>query len=107
MNGQFSVTWARVNEREAMQGGTSRHGLEDEELTLREALAVAHGIASRASEAAGVYANDSQAGHARWVTFEYREYETGDTVEAAVHFPPTATPASRARLVRVLTGARA
>lgn len=98
----FDVTYARVNEREAEQGGTDRHGIEDTGLRLSQAVCVAHNIAALASESRGTYASDSDPRAARWVTCESIEWETGDSVEASIHFPVNTTPASRARLVRAL-----
>lgn len=98
----FDVTYARVNEREAEQGGTDRHGMEDSGLRLCDAIATAHKVASNASEARGTYASDSDPRAARWMTCESIEWETGDSVEASIHFPINTTPASRARLVRAL-----
>jgi hypothetical protein len=100
----FDVTYTRVNEREAEQGGTDRHGMEDTGLRLWEAIKAAHNVASHASEACGTYASGSDPRAARWMTCESLEWETGDSVEASIHFPANTTPASRARLVRVLTG---
>lgn len=98
----FTVTYARYNEREAQAGGTARHGIEDSGLCLRDAIHAAQQVPSRASETRGTYASDSNPSAARWVTCDYLEYETGDSVEASIHFPRNTTPASRARLVRML-----
>ena len=34
----FDVTYSRVNEREAMTGGTTRHGFESQGESLRDAI---------------------------------------------------------------------
>lgn len=99
----FSVSYERVNDREAMQGGTARYGLIDSNLTLRDALRSANNEVSLASEHRGAYASDSDPEHARWISYEYWEYETGDSVTISIHFPPRTTPASRRRLVALLT----
>lgn len=98
----FTVTYARWNDSEAQAGGTARHGIEDSGLCLRDAIHAAQQVPSRASETRGTYASDSTPSAARWVTCESIEYETGDSVEASIHFPRNTTPASRARLVRML-----
>ena len=80
--GEFAVTYERVNDREAMQ------------VASRE-------IAS-ASERRGAYPSDSDTSQSRWVSFEYFEYETGDSLTVSVHFPSQSTPATRKRLTAAL-----
>ena len=98
----FTVTIERWNEAEREAGDTDRRGIEDSGLCLRDAIHAAQQVPSRASETRGTYASDSNPSAARWVTCDYLEYETGDSVEASIHFPRNTTPASRARLVRML-----
>ena len=99
----FNVTYERINDREAMHGGTNHHGYAEREVTLREAIRTAQTWPDAASEYRGSYPSDSEASHARWVTLEYFEFESGDNVSLSIHFPECATPASRARLVAFLT----
>lgn len=72
------------------------------EMTFRDAIAAL----SRASgDVVSVEANDSDSARARWVTAHFRTYGRGDQISEsrAIHFPETLTPASRARLVKLLT----
>lgn len=98
----FAVTYSRVNEREAMQGGTDRHGFESQGECLRDAIDTCNRFTSSMSERTGSYADCSDARQARWFTLSWREWESGDDVDTTIHFPANATPASRARLVRLL-----
>ena len=100
--GKFSVTYERVNDREAMQGGTTRHGIVEGGLSLREAMQVASREIASASERRGAYPSDSDTSQSRWVSFEYFEYETGDSLTVSVHFPSQSTPATRKRLTAAL-----
>lgn len=98
----FTVSYARVNEREATQGGTTRHGFIDQDVSLHGALAAVRDNTPAASERISVWASDSEPHTSRWVSVENEEYETGDNVTLSVHFPRNTTAASRARLVRLL-----
>lgn len=99
----FMVTWERVNDREAMAGGTARYGIEDRGLSLREACETVRRCAPAASNTRGCYADNSDPQRARYVAFEMEDWETGDSLTLAIHFPESVTPSSRARLVRLLT----
>lgn len=98
----FDVTYARFDDREAIAGGTTRHGFLDRELSLADAVRAIRCDTPAASETCGSYASDSELCRARWYSIESAEWETGDNVTYSVHFPDNTTPASRARLCRVL-----
>lgn len=103
----FNVSYARWNDREALAGGTNRHGMEAQDVCLRDAINAAQQIASSHSEYRGACPSDysmrdAKTSQARWVSFDYSEYESGDDVTASIHFPDNTTPSSRARLVRLL-----
>lgn len=100
----FDVSYQRVNEREAMHGGTSRHGFVAQGLTLREAVEAVRRETPSASETRGTWPDCSDVRHARNVSTEVECWEDGDSLTLAVHFPSNATPSSRARLARVLCG---
>lgn len=107
MKSYFTVSWMRVNDREAMHGGTDRHGIEDDGLSLREAFDCVRRNTSSASESGGCYADSSDSDQARSISSVSEEWETRDTLTLAIHFPDSATPSSRARLVRLFTESRA
>lgn len=98
----FSVTYERVNDREAMAGGTARHGFLERNLSLADTVRAIHRNMPAASETRGAYASDSDTHCARWYSVESAEWGTGDNVTYSVHFPDNTRPASRARLCRVL-----
>lgn len=98
----FMVTWERVNDREAMAGGTNRYGIEARGVSLREACETVRRWAYTVSNTRGRYADSSEPQNARYVSFEMDDWETGDTLTLAIHFPESVTPSSRARLVRLL-----
>lgn len=98
----FDVTYSRVNEREATAGGVERLGYESQGESLRDAIDTCNRFTSSMSERTGSYASDSDARRARWFTFTWQDWGSGDDVETSIHFPANTTPASRARLVRLL-----
>lgn len=100
---RFNVTFERINQQEAEAGETNRHGMYEENLTLRDAIYSAQHVAHYRSAHQCTEASDSKPEHARWVSAHYSEWETGDDVTASIHFPRCTTPASAARLVRLLT----
>lgn len=101
----FNVTYERIDESESTAGDTTRRGFLDHDLTLAGALLAIHRDTPAASENRGSYASDSEPRGARWYSVEIEEWESGDHVTYSVHFPSNTTPASRARLCRVLARA--
>lgn len=99
----FSVSYARFNDCELSESDTARRGMLDSGVSLDDAIRTVRNETVAASESHGVSASNSDATRAQWVTLRSEEWETGDNLELSIHFPDNATPATRARLVRLLT----
>lgn len=98
----FNVTYARFNDDEAMQGGTDRHGFVGRDLSLHDALRAMRQYLSAMSEYRGIAGSDWPNDTSRWITADYSEWETGDTVEVSIGLPDDITDSTRARLVRAI-----
>ena len=97
MNAKFNVTWQRMS-----AGESNRHGMLDRDLSLREALQAVRNEPPSMSESRGSCASDSRHTSARWFSVDVECWESGDKLTLSIHFPETATDASRARLCRFL-----
>lgn len=99
----FNVTYERISELSAAFGEVEERGFVARNVTLREAL---DAIASNAPQAASlecIEPNDSEPKRARWLSWIYgREYYDGDVYTYALCFPDELTPASRARVARLV-----
>lgn len=121
---KFRVTFERVTDESAAEGDAESRGfvcsygervqldsvkLESADHSgrplflhrLREALSLLRDIAAPWVEA--IEANDSESRSARWVTV-YGARDCGESESLSIHFPENATPATRVRLVRIVTG---
>jgi hypothetical protein len=89
----FNVTYEIVTEESAEHGEAAEQGFAAEAVSLGEAV--------RAAETSpGGYTDCG-----RWfVTEPDQDYRTGEYTSYAIHPPSSITPASYARLSRVLTG---
>lgn len=100
----FNVTFEIVTPESAENGDAEERGYIVEGATLREAIDAL--FETRTSQCAGlscVEASDSDESAARWITaYNGAEYITGASESRSLHFPDNLTPASRARLVRLL-----
>lgn len=102
---QWNVTYDVVTEASAQYGDVAERGFVDRHLSLREAFETA--LEARAETLLGeiaAEARDSDESRARWVGFTHPQEIEGGAVETrSVHIPEHVTPASRARIVRLLT----
>ena len=96
MTNTFRVTFEIVTPESAEQGEAAAVGFMALNVRLREAVLEA-GSSRSVCEDAG-----------RWFTRTVTDYRAGqhDEITYAIHPPPTITPASYARLARLLTGRR-
>lgn len=99
---RFNATYTRFNDDEATQGETDRQGFVDTELSLHDALRAMRQYPATASEYRGIAGSDWPADTSRWITADYSEWETGDTVEVSIGLPDDITDSTRARLVRAI-----
>ena len=105
MSARFLVSVAYWDAGELEAGETDRREL-SEPLSLRDAIDAARSAPGAHSSTNSVEADCSVPTAARWMRAVSDNWRTGDNVEATVHFPDGLTPATRARLVRLLTLSR-
>lgn len=75
----------------------------DADMPLRRALAALTSPESAGADLESIEASDSDHGAAHWIVAHYRATDGATIGESrALHFPETLTPASRARLVRLI-----
>ena len=98
----FNVTYWRMNEDEAAAGDSDRKGFLDESVSLADAIRAIQRDEPAASDRTFRYPSDSDPRAARSFYVVSNEWETGDDVTYSIHFPGNTTPASRARLCRLL-----
>ena len=105
MSARFLVSVAYWDAGELEAGETDRREL-SEPLSLRDAIDAARAEPGAHSSTASVEADCSVPSAARYVRAVSTNWRNGDDIEAAVHFPASLTPSTRARLVRLLTLSR-
>ena len=102
----WNVTYEVWTEESAEIGETDERGFISEDVPLR--FAIEDLLATRTEHVGGSqYADpsDSDVGQARWITVDNgMEYLTGAYESRSLHIPDRVTPASRARLVRLVRG---
>ena len=105
MNARFLVSVAYWDAGELEAGETDRRDL-SEPLSLRDAIDAARAAPGAHSSTEYVEADCSVPTAARWMRAVSGDWRTGESIETTVHFPASLTPATRARLVRLLTLSR-
>lgn len=105
ISARFSVTYEIVTLESSEHGDASERGFICQDVTLREAIAAL--FETRTSQVDGPMAiepNDSVHSRARWITvYNGMEYLTGAHESRSLHFQGV-TPASAARIVRLVRG---
>lgn len=100
----FSVTFESWDDEALEAGDTDNCGFLAEGLRLRQAIQelFACGCGFVSSE---VSASDSRPDCARWISVDFgRNMYTGEALQHALHLPDSISPASRARIVRLICG---
>ena len=101
---QFNVTYERYTPESLEHGDAESRGYLVESVGLREALEYIRDEPSSRCSLDCVAPSASWADGTRWINWYYSaDYETGEALTLALHFPPTITTASKARLIRLLT----
>lgn len=101
---QFNVTYERYTPESIEHGDAESCGFLVENVGLREALEYIRNEPSSRCSLDCVEPSASCPSSARWINWYYgADYETGESLVLALHFPPTITNASKARLIRLLT----
>ena len=100
----FNVTYEIVTQESAEYGEADESGFVCEDVTLREAIeALGQTRTNRVDGIAGIEANDSRIGTARWITVDNgMEYETGAHESRSLHMPDSLTSATRRRIYRLI-----
>jgi len=106
---KFNVTYEIWGEADAEAGDTDRRGFISEDTDLRSA--VTDLFETRTAHCSGIECVEPNCcrpdfQNARWITaYNGMEFLTGDRESRSLHFPESMTPASRARLCKLLMGA--
>jgi hypothetical protein len=96
----FNVTFETVTPESAEHGDAETRGFVGMALPLRAAV---YEWRQMPDAVESIEANDSDASAARWITAHGApSFRDGTAESRSIHFPETLTPASRARLVRLL-----
>lgn len=101
---KFNVTFERWTEGDIEAGEPSERGFIEQDVSLHDAISAAQGYPSFQSTCGTVEGSSWPEAESRWVSAYCDEYITGDHVVVSVHLPRNITDASRARVVRALTG---
>jgi len=99
----FNVTYDIVTPESAEYGDCEESGFIDCNMTLRDAIDTL--VSTRTNRVDGVTGVDtSESGRDfRWITvYNGMEYETGAQESRSLHIPDHITPASRARILRLV-----
>jgi hypothetical protein len=100
---QFNVTYERWTQDDLEHGETFDRGYLAESVGLREALEYIRDEPSSRCSLDCVAPSASWPEGTRCINWYYgADYETGESLVLALHFPPTITTASKARLIRLL-----
>jgi hypothetical protein len=101
----FSVTYEIVTPESAENGDADERGFISQSVSLREALRDVLEVRcdGHCGSIEAIEASCSELEHARWITvYNGAEYLTGACESRSLHWPEHITPASRARILRLV-----
>ena len=102
---KFNVTYAWYDEDAFMQGEPLESGYVDKDLSLREALRLTDETEDNCIDGRSVEEDHSDYREARSIRVcNNMSWCSGISEDRTLHFPDNLTPASRARLCRLLCG---